>query len=759
MTQTRLPFALTALAAALTFCCHGALAAEPPAPASVPADATAPAPADAATPPAAKPKGDLGGVQKVQITGERANDTEQRRNSSAGKLVFGREELDRNGDSTLGEVLKRLPGVTLGGHAGRGGEIRFRGLGNGYTQILLNGERAPRGFSVESLSPDQVEKIEIIRGPVAEYSTQAIAGTINIVLREGYQQKDTQIRMGTAFENGHSTSNVSITQPGKSGNLTYSLTGSLFDNRSSDHSLVENREFNPAPSLIEQVETDSNSHSRGLHFTPRFSYRWDNGDTLVVQPLIVANHNDSNGVVQVRDTLALPVIPQDPNPPYARANYRNSSNNLVIRTFGNWQQRLADSAKLNVKFGFGHVKSDGDGLRLQYGSNGQLQNTISDNNNTIDDSFNIGGKYTAPLEKLLGKGHLLAIGWDAEWGKREQSRTSLNNGVAEFAESGDDFSAKTRRISMFVQDEWDITEKWSTNLGLRWEGIHTSSVGSGGRSIDNSSGVYSPVLHNVWRLPGETKDQVRLGLTRSYRAPTLNDLIAVPSLSRLNSATRPDSVGNPNLQPELATGVDLAFEHYLSRSGIMSVNLFRRNLTQFIRRTTTLQNGRWVSSPTNLGKANTSGIELEAKFQMAELMENAPQLDFRLNYSRFWSRVEAVPGPDNTLDGQARQTANFGLDYRLPKSPLTIGGGYNWTPGFATQRSVTEHSENGNKRQLDLYALWKFSAGTQLRISGSNLLHRDADSAAQVSTNNGAQTSQSTSRTYATLGIRLEFKI
>ena len=85
-------------------------------------------------------------LQQVTVSGTRANDTETRRNSTAGKMVFGREELDRNGDSNVGEILKRLPGVTMGGAPGRGGGgVRMRGLGNGYTQMLANGERPPAG--------------------------------------------------------------------------------------------------------------------------------------------------------------------------------------------------------------------------------------------------------------------------------------------------------------------------------------------------------------------------------------------------------------------------------------------------------------------------------------------------------------------------------------------------------------------------------------------------------------------------------------
>jgi len=44
-----------------------------------------------------------------------------------------------------------------------GNTIRMRGLDAGYTQILVNGERPPPGFSLDNLPPDQIEKIEIVR--------------------------------------------------------------------------------------------------------------------------------------------------------------------------------------------------------------------------------------------------------------------------------------------------------------------------------------------------------------------------------------------------------------------------------------------------------------------------------------------------------------------------------------------------------------------------------------------------------------------
>ena len=61
---------------------------------------------------------DLG---QVEIRSTRNNDTELRQESTASKIVIGRQEIEKQGDATLGDVLKRLPGVTVQGAPGRGG--------------------------------------------------------------------------------------------------------------------------------------------------------------------------------------------------------------------------------------------------------------------------------------------------------------------------------------------------------------------------------------------------------------------------------------------------------------------------------------------------------------------------------------------------------------------------------------------------------------------------------------------------------------
>jgi iron complex outermembrane receptor protein len=697
-------------------------------------------------------------VPSVTIAGSRANDTQTRQQSTAAKMVFGREELDRNGDSSVGEILKRLPGITLGGPPGRGGGggVRMRGLGNGYTQMLVNGERPPAGFSLESLPPDQVERIEVMRGPVAEHSTQAIAGTINIVLREGYQQKDVQLRVADNLEQGRHSPELSLTSPFKIGAVSVMLNAGASHNRNADQSDTYSDEVLLDGTLVRQqrIASTTERDNKSLRLAPRFSYRFANGDTLNFQQFVVSNRGAGRTDNRLTQTVGAA--------PYAISQGYATSENTFFRGFGNWLHRMEGGARIDVKFGFGGGNSRNESERNQYDQAYALRDRFDDRSFAKQRGVSTGGKYTTPM----GKGHLLALGWDLESQTREQTSVSLRNGATRFAGSGDNLDADTHRVALFAQDEWDITPQWSVYLGLRWEGIRTNSDNRGFK-VKSTTSVWSPVLHGVWRIPGSEKDQVRASLTQSYRAPQLNDLIAAPSFSSVaDDPNNPDRTGNPNLKPELARGIDLAYEHYLGKSGILSASAFIRKIDDLMRRDLRQyrlgDEIRWLSTPSNIGSADTRGIELEAKFQLAELYPDAPNVDLRANYSRFWSDVDGIPGPDNRLDGQASQTANIGVDYRFKGMPLTLGGNFNWTPETWVQVSASERAFNGVKRQADLYGLWKFSANTQLRLSANNLAEDDYLGGRFVGIGGATPrlaTSRSNTRTYTTWGVRLEVKL
>ena len=701
-------------------------------------------------------------LDEVVVTRKRPNDTEERRNSTAAKMVFGREELDRHGDSSLGDVLKRLPGVTLSGTPGRGGDIRMRGLGNGYTLILINGEPAPRGFSLDSLSPDLVERIEVMRAPVAENSARAIGGTINIVLREAFVKKDNEAKFTLGSEQGRLQPGFSAQKDDVLGALSYNLHANVSHRDLGSESRIQTTAVNTVtgvPTLSQLEQDSSRTTSDNIHISSRLNWKLNGGDSLSIQPFLMASRSNTLGQAHLDQSVGASPAP------YANAAWRTDADNAQFRTMGNWKARFDGGGQLDWRFNLGLADSNNTTSRIENNAAGAVAHTAWNSAGISDTTLSTAAKYSRPL----GQRNNFAGGLELEQGKRKETATTIQDGVLQLAQYGNSLQATTDRVAAFGQDEWHISPLWSAYGGLRWESIRTTSQWLD-NTVQNNSSVLSPLFHSVWRFTEESKDQVRLGLTRSYKAPTLAQLVPRPTLASAypangaNTATNADSSGNPALKPELAWGLDLAFEHYLTDGGLFSASVFQRNIDNLIRNVTTLQTVNWspvqrfVSTPQNFGHATTRGIELEAKFRLSELIAGAPQLDLRANYSRYWSRVDSVAGPDNRLDQQPSATANLGLDYRLRSVPLTVGGNLNWTPSFIVQQTDTQAYSQSNKKVFEVYGLWQFNPNAKLRLSAANLLHADYDTANRATFATTDQLAQTDTKTYVSFAARLELK-
>jgi outer membrane receptor for ferrienterochelin and colicins len=201
---------------------------------------------------------------------------------------------------------------------------------------------------------------------------------------------------------------------------------------------------------------------------------------------------------------------------------------------------------------------------------------------------------TGKASKLLDSDHSLVSGAEIERVTRSETFVRNLSGSAgdggPAADTDGDLQAQSQRLALYAQDEWALTPHWAVHAGLRWEGIRTRSDRSDNSRTDNRSSVLSPLLHAVWKPDPKARDQIRVSLTRSYKPPTLQSLVARPRESLgVNSPTNPDRNGNPDLKPELATGIDIAFERYLPQGGVLSANVFHRQIRDYIRSTAELQ--------------------------------------------------------------------------------------------------------------------------------------------------------------------------
>jgi outer membrane receptor protein involved in Fe transport len=688
-------------------------------------------------------------ITKVEVKGAAGN-YDPRRDDTASKTVMNAEEIRKYGDDNIFDVLKRAPGVTVSGKT-----LRMRGLGAGYTQVLVNGDRPPPGFDMDALTPDQIERIEIIRAASAEYSMQAIAGTINIVLKKVTSKAQHDLRLSGFRSQQSRNANAGLNLADKAGRLSYFVYAGLYGGDNENHTRGTGRFTLPTGETTQARETasDGGGSYRGVVLFPRLSWKEADGDELNLSGGLQSNRNGWSGRSYNDNRVG-----SFGDPDYIENQYRSPGGMTMMQGEIGWIGRLA-GGKLDLKVSAERNRNTSDSVN-DMSTAGHARRLLRDwDSVTRGHRASLRGKYT----RSLFDGHALAAGLDASVQESEQVRDrhdQLNDEAP--THIVETFEPKLTRLAGFVQDEWNIDKQLSLYLGARWEGVQTdseaASTDSGRLSTSSRNHVLSPVAQTLYKFPDNSGRQLRLALTRTYKAPTIDQLTARRYEAAVNTRFSADSGGNPELRPELANGIDLTYEHFLKEGAMFSASVSRRAISDTIRTTLDLDaDGRWVYRPVNDGDALVRSLQLEAKAPGKLLAAALTGLDLRAAFGRNWSRVASVPGPGNRLDGQTTMSANFGVDYR--KGDLTVGSSLAWQKGGWVRISEAQSQYQQTRRDLDAYLLYKFNPRYQLRLSANNILGQD--NASDRIYNDVAGMSRETSFTPQSVrvGVNLEAKL
>lgn len=124
----------------------------------------------------------------------------EQRNAPSLKSVVAMDEFPEGSSGNLGEFLKYVPGLAIVYSANAPLDVSVRGLPGNTTTIMMDGAELPSAFpSGTRGSPlfgtpfSNAERIEVTKMPTPDVPAASLGGSINIISRSGFQQKQRSI--------------------------------------------------------------------------------------------------------------------------------------------------------------------------------------------------------------------------------------------------------------------------------------------------------------------------------------------------------------------------------------------------------------------------------------------------------------------------------------------------------------------------------------------------------------------------------------
>ena len=287
---------------------------------------------------------------------------------------------------------------------------------------------------------------------------------------------------------------------------------------------------------------------------------------------------------------------------------------------------------------------------------------------------------------------------------------------------------------LFVQDNWQINDRWQANGSLRYDYVTnkgsavsrslTSNTVTGQESYaSNSETTVNPSLGTVYR-PGE-QVSFRAAAYKGFRAATLRELYRSAS-----TRSGVNLVNNPELAPERLVGLEAGADLFIGTNATLRLTLFRNTVEDLIQNITRGETGDLpgVIEPCglidanetcreldNVGEMRATGLEVEADWQPAE--------NWELQLSYLYNDTEITKAPDDPqlVGKQVRQAPEH-------SATLSVRNSNRWFDTSLMARYVGERYEDDlNRLEVDDFLLFdlrfsrRLSDSTELFLAVENL--------------------------------------
>lgn len=682
-------------------------------------------------------------------------------------LVYDEEYFQRFEPLTAGDALKRVPSVTFLSDVIESDGARLRGLDPGYTQILINGEKVPgsnadRSFFLDRIPAELIQQVEIIRSSSARRTGDAVAGTLNIVLRDGYSLDGGYIRGGALhFDDGKIKPSGGFYYGGALAGgrvlIGANVQGRYNPKKKSSLRYGDSPENNPDFATDDFDNREDQSDIRdGTDYAVNASWGIENETTEfdVAGNFVRTERTEDERSFEYDDPVAIsgPVRTTTPG------NLLTDNANVNDITQESWSL----SGKLSHEWSLGETS-----LRLGYARFIDRQDEFEyevDFDRTaprftgdLVDRDIVDKELSANLEHefALTDAITVAFGGFLQSKDRDTSiadvRSRFNltaadrEGYDQFIRNPGEFAPSSfpalepidgglNTIEEERRDVYTLLEGKSGPItfeaGLRWE---NTEVRIDDLTVPASSRTeYDALLPSAslkWEIG---QGRVIASVARTLRRPRFDYISPAVLEAELGDN---DLLGNPDLAPETAWGGDLGYEHKIGRTGVVGINVFYRDVTDLVEVSTVLDTetgepvegsegpGTFVFQPRNSGDGEIWGVEFDLSASLAFL--GLPDTGVFGNLALIDSSVRDFAGT-RRFNGQSKYVYNFGFIQNLPKVGAAFGATYR-KQGSAFDRVVAEEVTTSYGADLEIFVEKRFGDSFTIRAVGSNLLNGSKD--------------------------------